>query len=188
MIYVFDDIEEMQTCCGCPISADGMQTLSTINNLTSNFGVNKGDLSAGVIKLLSARLNFAPGRDPAAARGVLHRHDGWLLRPHRRRPELGGKGHRLAGTARLDDARRGERTECAAVWPAERQFGRRVPPCAARSHGTGEPAGAMRETVGQQFGRWHLQLRRPAGFDQRAADSYAYAYAYAHCNTDRDPD
>jgi len=26
MIYVFDDIEELQACCGCPVTPDGMRT------------------------------------------------------------------------------------------------------------------------------------------------------------------
>jgi len=65
MLYVFDDFEELQTCCGCPITPDGLRTLSTINDLTSNFGVNKGDLAAGVIKLVSSQENFAPGTDSA---------------------------------------------------------------------------------------------------------------------------
>src|SRR5271157_4761544 len=64
MIYVFDDREEMQTCCGCPVSPDGDLTLSTVNNLTLNFGVNKGNLNAGVIKIVSSRLNFTPGVPP----------------------------------------------------------------------------------------------------------------------------
>ena len=66
MIYVFDDTEEMQTCCGCPVTPDGMRTFSVINDLTRNFGVNKGNLNAGVIDVISAELNFtpAPGVQP----------------------------------------------------------------------------------------------------------------------------
>src|SRR5271157_1198863 len=66
MIYVFDDREEMQTCCGCPVSPDGEVTLSTVNNLTLNFGVNKGNLNAGVIKIVSSKQNFTPGVPPPA--------------------------------------------------------------------------------------------------------------------------
>src|SRR5208283_4468639 len=51
MIYVFDDIEEMQACCGCPVTPDGLRTMSVINNLTKNFGVNRGNLNAGVIDI-----------------------------------------------------------------------------------------------------------------------------------------
>jgi len=53
MIYVFDDIEEEQTCCGCPVTPDGLRTLSVINNLTTNFGVNGANLVAGVIKIVT---------------------------------------------------------------------------------------------------------------------------------------
>ncbi|HYA34816.1 MAG TPA: hypothetical protein VEF03_04315 [Candidatus Binataceae bacterium] len=53
MIYVFDDIEEMQACCGCPVTPDGLRTMSVINNVTKNFGVNRGNLNAGVVDVIS---------------------------------------------------------------------------------------------------------------------------------------
>ena len=58
MIYVFDDIEEMQACCGCPVTPDGLRTMSVINNLTKNFGVNRGNMSAGVIDILATNPNL----------------------------------------------------------------------------------------------------------------------------------
>ena len=58
MIYVFDDIEEMQACCGCPVTPDGVRTISVINNLTKNWGVNRGNLNAGVIDILSTFPNL----------------------------------------------------------------------------------------------------------------------------------
>jgi hypothetical protein len=58
MIYVFDDFEEMQTCCGCPVTPDGLRTLSVTNDLTFDFGVNKGNLNAGVIDIVSSFPNF----------------------------------------------------------------------------------------------------------------------------------
>jgi len=65
MFYVFDDIEEMQACCGCPITPDGLRTLSVINNLTTNFGVNRANLAAGVIDVVASPLNFAcPSNQP----------------------------------------------------------------------------------------------------------------------------
>jgi len=64
MIYVFDDIEEMQACCGCPVTPDGLRTMSVINNLTKNFGVNRGNLSAGVIDILATTPNLKPGKAP----------------------------------------------------------------------------------------------------------------------------
>ncbi|MFZ0887035.1 MAG: hypothetical protein WA005_01155 [Candidatus Binataceae bacterium] len=66
-IYVFDDNEEMQECCGCPVTPDGMRTLSTINDLTSNFGFNGGDGAAGVIDIFSGQLDWVapfPGAPP----------------------------------------------------------------------------------------------------------------------------
>jgi len=65
MIYVFDDTEQLQECCGCPVTPDGLRTLSVINNLSSNFGVNHANLEAGVIKIVSSTLNFAcPSNNP----------------------------------------------------------------------------------------------------------------------------
>ena len=58
MIYVFDDLEEMQACCGCPVTPDGLRTLSVINNVTKNFGVNRGNLNAGVVDIVSAEPNL----------------------------------------------------------------------------------------------------------------------------------
>jgi len=58
MIYVFDDLEEMQACCGCPVTPDGLRTMSVINNLTKNFGVNRGNLNAGVIDIIATNPNF----------------------------------------------------------------------------------------------------------------------------------
>jgi hypothetical protein len=63
-IYVFDDFEELQTCCGCPVSPDGQRTLSVLNDLTSNFGVHLADLNHGVIKIVSATPNFFPSIAP----------------------------------------------------------------------------------------------------------------------------
>ena len=50
-IYVFDDIQEMQECCQCPLTADSVRTLSVITDLTSNPSF-KGSLGAGTIKIL----------------------------------------------------------------------------------------------------------------------------------------
>ena len=36
MIYVFDANQEMQECCGCPVTNDGLRTLSLVTNLTAN--------------------------------------------------------------------------------------------------------------------------------------------------------
>jgi predicted outer membrane repeat protein len=36
MLYVFDDDQEMEACCGCPVSSAGMVTFSVEHNLRSN--------------------------------------------------------------------------------------------------------------------------------------------------------
>lgn len=66
MVYVLDDNEQMQTCCGCPVTPDGLRTASVIADLidggfgSSNGAINKDILSAGVIKIISAEPNWAP--------------------------------------------------------------------------------------------------------------------------------
>jgi len=74
MMYVFDDAEQLQACCGCPVTPDGLRTLSVTQNLTYNFGINKGNLTAGVIKLISAEINWtnaiSAGTVPAPPPGV----------------------------------------------------------------------------------------------------------------------
>jgi len=52
-IYVFDDDQEMQECCSCPLTADSVQTFSTINDLTSNPQFSS-PLGVGVIKIVSS--------------------------------------------------------------------------------------------------------------------------------------
>ena len=74
MVYVFDDFEEMQECCGCEISPDGLRTLSVVNDLTFDFGVNKANLNAGVIEVISSLVNFfnpnpPPGPTPPGTNG-----------------------------------------------------------------------------------------------------------------------
>jgi len=54
-IYVFDDDQEMQECCSCPLTADSVQTFSVINNLTSNPQFSS-PLGVGVIKIVASRL------------------------------------------------------------------------------------------------------------------------------------
>jgi hypothetical protein len=53
MIYVFDSSQEMNECCGCTISKDGIRTLSVDTDLTSNTltGVT---LATGVIRMIPA--------------------------------------------------------------------------------------------------------------------------------------
>jgi hypothetical protein len=53
MIYVFDDSQEMNECCGCPISADGMRTFSVNGDLTANT-LTQVTLHVGVVRIVSA--------------------------------------------------------------------------------------------------------------------------------------
>jgi len=58
MIYVFDANQEMNECCGCITTPDGLRTLSVHSNLTNNpltVVVGTGD-----IKIVSAEVNGAP--------------------------------------------------------------------------------------------------------------------------------
>ncbi len=51
-IYVFNDVQEMQECCQCDLSANSLRTLSVISDLTSNPLISKESTEAGVIKIL----------------------------------------------------------------------------------------------------------------------------------------
>jgi hypothetical protein len=59
MIYVFDNDQQMDECCGCPTTPDGLRTFSLTKDLTSNplvgTVVNHGD-----IKLLGWFVNGSP--------------------------------------------------------------------------------------------------------------------------------
>ena len=58
MIYVFDNDQEMNECCGCITTPDGLRTLSVKNNLTNNpLTVTVG---TGDIKIVSAAVNGYP--------------------------------------------------------------------------------------------------------------------------------
>jgi len=55
MIYVFDDKQELNECCGCKISADGMLTLSLVNDLTAN-PLTGTPPTVGVIEVVPSNL------------------------------------------------------------------------------------------------------------------------------------
>jgi trimeric autotransporter adhesin len=60
MVYVFDSSQEMNECCGCPVSQDaGMKTLSIDNDLTSNT-LTGVPLTTGVIRVIPADLASNP--------------------------------------------------------------------------------------------------------------------------------
>ncbi|HMK28548.1 MAG TPA: hypothetical protein VK473_02615 [Terriglobales bacterium] len=52
-IYVFDDTQEMSECCSCPITANGLLTLSVNWELTGNPLTGFPPPTDGVIKLVS---------------------------------------------------------------------------------------------------------------------------------------
>jgi len=82
MVYVFDDIEEMQACCGCPVTPDGLRTMSVINNVTKNFGVNRGNLNAGVVDIISVAPDlFLPTPVPLPPQIASLGASGWACDP-----------------------------------------------------------------------------------------------------------
>ncbi len=54
-IYVFNDVQEEQECCSCPLTPNSLMTFSVINNLTSNPLNRSESLSAGVIKIVGSK-------------------------------------------------------------------------------------------------------------------------------------
>jgi len=52
-IYVFDDSQELQSCCACLITSDGMLSESVNKQLTANTFIGK-KLTRGVIKVVSS--------------------------------------------------------------------------------------------------------------------------------------
>ena len=53
-IYVYNDVQEQQECCSCPLTPNSLLTISVIANLTSNPLNPKESLSAGVIKIVGS--------------------------------------------------------------------------------------------------------------------------------------
>jgi hypothetical protein len=60
MIYVFDTAQDMQACCGCPITAEGLLTLSISGNLAPNPVGSTAILMDGSIRVLASTTNAAP--------------------------------------------------------------------------------------------------------------------------------
>jgi hypothetical protein len=58
MLYVFDSVEEMGECCGCPLTSAQLATFSVRQNLRSNWGV-RGDFltSDGSLAVVAASPN-----------------------------------------------------------------------------------------------------------------------------------
>jgi len=61
-IYVFDDSQELQECCSCFVSPDGLLSESVNKNLTANELTGRAENTRGVIKVLSS-----PNNNPTAA-------------------------------------------------------------------------------------------------------------------------
>jgi hypothetical protein len=53
-IYMFDDSQEMQECCNCSVSPDGLLSESVDRNLMSNTLTGRLEMSRGVIKVISS--------------------------------------------------------------------------------------------------------------------------------------
>jgi hypothetical protein len=53
-IYVFDDSQEMISCCACAISSDGLLSESVDKELTASTFTARAEIQRGVIKVLSS--------------------------------------------------------------------------------------------------------------------------------------
>ena len=53
-IYVFDDSQELRSCCACAITADGLLSESVNKELTANEFTGRGQIARGVIKVISS--------------------------------------------------------------------------------------------------------------------------------------
>src|SRR5271167_3381130 len=56
-IYVFNADQEMEECCSCPVTPNGLLTLSVNNNLTSNPLDRGRTLNRGAIEVVSSKLS-----------------------------------------------------------------------------------------------------------------------------------
>jgi len=56
-IYVFDDSQEMRSCCACLITSDGLLSESVNKELTANEFTGRGQIARGVIKVISSESN-----------------------------------------------------------------------------------------------------------------------------------
>lgn len=52
--YVFDDSQELRSCCACQITADGLLAESVNKQLTADEFTGRGEMSRGVIKVISS--------------------------------------------------------------------------------------------------------------------------------------
>jgi len=68
-IYVFDDSQELQECCSCLVSPDGLLSESVNKELTANELTGRAETSRGVIKVIGDRYPGDP-TDPAEIAGL----------------------------------------------------------------------------------------------------------------------
>jgi hypothetical protein len=66
MVYVFDQNQELNECCGCSVSDSGLRTLSLVNDLTSNPLTGKTP-NVGMIKIVPSN----PGQNQICDPGAL---------------------------------------------------------------------------------------------------------------------
>ena len=69
MIYVFDDDEEMDECCGCPLSSADLLTVSVEGQLTANWATGLPNPGVGAIAIVAASKNASPGTGPSNGQG-----------------------------------------------------------------------------------------------------------------------
>jgi len=65
-IYVFDDSQELQECCNCFISPDGLLSESLNKELMANTLTGRDETSRGVIKVISTYNNDPTNNYPTA--------------------------------------------------------------------------------------------------------------------------
>ena len=61
MIYVFAPDQQLEACCGCLVTPNGLLTLSVNNNLNTNVLSPLGPTASGVIKVVESLPNVPPG-------------------------------------------------------------------------------------------------------------------------------
>ena len=73
-IYVFDDSQEMRSCCACTITSDGLLSESVNKQLTANEFTGRGQMTRGVIKVVSSSSNdpTQPCPDPGLRGWMTH--------------------------------------------------------------------------------------------------------------------
>ena len=72
-IYVFDDSQELRSCCSCQITSDGLLSESVNKELTANEFTGRGEMTRGVIKVVSS-----PNPDPTCNIDPVPGLRGWM--------------------------------------------------------------------------------------------------------------